>query len=145
MMASKLNEFLTHILKCLRQKDGQQLTTTIVLDFTSLPPESQQPYSILHDELNSHFPRGGDEALATKVRQTISSDEFGGFHSSFTESIIQYFRYLRDFSATDDLEKAKSIRQLTRYVEQVWLRMFWANVHEVSVSLRLETASMASS
>jgi hypothetical protein len=45
----------------------------------------------------------------------LSQEEFGVFSNSFSECVIQYFRYLRDFSRADNQTKATKIRQLTRY------------------------------
>ena len=113
--AGVLDSFLTEIVDSIRSKNGQRITDLIQLDFDSLTPERQTPYSNLNRELNSNFPLGSDGDLVSRCKRALSQDEFGIFSNSFSECIIQYFRYLRDFSTADNQTKATKIRQLTRY------------------------------
>lgn len=112
--ASVLDSFLTDIIASIRSKNGQRITDLIQLDFDSLPPARQKPYSDLNQELNQKYPPGNDGDLVARCKQPLSQDEFGIFSNSFSECIIQYFRYLRDFSTADNQTKATKIRQLTR-------------------------------
>ncbi|KIX99710.1 uncharacterized protein Z520_04346 [Fonsecaea multimorphosa CBS 102226] len=110
---SLLNSFLTEIVDSIRSKNGQRITDLIQLDFDSLSPERQKPYSELNQELNRAHPPERDGDLVARCKQTVSPDEFGSFSTSFSECIIQYFRYLRDFTSADNQAKATKIRQLT--------------------------------
>ncbi|KIW93844.1 uncharacterized protein Z519_05159 [Cladophialophora bantiana CBS 173.52] len=110
---SLLNSFLTEIVDSIRTKNGQRITDLIQLDFDSLGPERQKPYSDLNQELNRDHPPQRDGELVARCKQTVSQDEFGTFSTSFCECIIQYFRYLRDFTSADNQAKATKIRQLT--------------------------------
>lgn len=109
-----LDSFLTEIVSCIRSKNGQRITELIHLDFDSLPPERQKPYADLNGELNGSYPPANDGDLAARCKRDLSQDDFGTFSTPFSESIIQYFRYLRDFTTADNLAKASKIRQLTR-------------------------------
>ncbi|OQU99458.1 hypothetical protein CLAIMM_05089 [Cladophialophora immunda] len=110
---SLLNSFLTEIVDSIRTKNGQRITDLIQLDFDSLSPERQKPYADLNQELNRAHPPERDGELVARCKQTVSQDEFGAFSTSFSECIIQYFRYLRDFTSADNQAKATKIRQLT--------------------------------
>ncbi|KIW80692.1 hypothetical protein Z517_07308 [Fonsecaea pedrosoi CBS 271.37] len=110
---SLLSSFLTDIVDSIRTKNGQRITDLIQLDFDSLSPERQKPYSDLNQELNRVHPPERDGELVARCKQTVSQDEFGSFSTSFSECIIQYFRYLRDFTSADNQAKATKIRQLT--------------------------------
>jgi hypothetical protein len=110
-----LNSFLTTIVGSVRARDGQRVTDLIQLDFESLAPAQQKPYADLNQELNQTFPPPRDEGLVEKCKSSISSDEFGSFSNSFSECVIQYFRYLRDFATIDNQTKATKIRRLTRW------------------------------
>ncbi|OAP56455.1 hypothetical protein AYL99_09634 [Fonsecaea erecta] len=110
---SLLNSFLTEIVDSIRNKNGQRITDLIQLDFDRLSPERQKPYSDLNQELNRDHPPERDGELVARCKQTVSQDEFGSFSTSFSECIIQYFRYLRDFTSADNQAKATKIRQLT--------------------------------
>ena len=112
--SSVLESFNAEIVNCVRNKGGQRITDLIQLDFDSLPPNRQKPYAELNQELNQKFPPGNDAGFVSKYKQFFSQDEFGIFSISFSECIIQYFRYLRDFSTADNQTKAIKIRQLTR-------------------------------
>ncbi len=109
-----LDSFFSTIVESIRSKNGLRITELIQLDFASLPPARQKPYGDLNAELNQHYPAGNDEGLVARCRKEVSYDEFGPFSTSFSESIIQYFRYLRDFATADNQAKASKIRQLTR-------------------------------
>ncbi|KIW66097.1 hypothetical protein PV04_08301 [Phialophora macrospora] len=111
--ASVLDSFLTEIVDSVRNKTAQRITDLIQLDFDALSPDRRKPYSDLNQELNQKYPPGGDGGLVARCKQSLSQEEFGVFSNSFTECIIQYFRYLRDFSRADNQTKATKIRQLT--------------------------------
>ena len=111
---SMLDSFLNEILNSLRAKDGHRITDLIQLDFESMDPSRQKPYADLNAELNQRFRQGNDAGLSKHCKDALPQDELGSFHSSFSESIIQYFRYLRDFATADNQSKAYEIRQLTR-------------------------------
>ena len=111
--ASLLDSFLTEIVDSIRCKNGRRITDLIQLDFESLGPERQRSYSDLNRELQK-YPPGNDGDLVARCKQPLSQDEFGIFSNSFSECIIQYFRYLRDFSTADNQTKATKVRQLTR-------------------------------
>ncbi|KAK4943553.1 hypothetical protein LTR10_016847 [Elasticomyces elasticus] len=108
-----LDSFLLVILDSIRSKNGQRITELIQLDFDSLPPDRQKPYADLNSELSRTYPAGNDADLVTRCQRDLSWDEFGTFSISFAESIVQYFRYLRDFTTADNQAKASKIRQLT--------------------------------
>lgn len=109
-----LDEFLNAILNSIKAKDGHGITNLIQLDFENLEPSRQQSYADLNAELNNKFPRGNDAGLSARCKEALPQNILGGFHSSFSESLVQYFRYLRDFTSADNLSKALEIRQLTR-------------------------------
>jgi hypothetical protein len=111
---SMLNSFLTEIVNSLRAKDGHRITDLIQLDFENIEPSRQKPYADLNTELNAKYRRGSDSGLSKQCKDALAQDEFGSFHSAFTDSLIQYFRYLRDFTTADNQSKAFEIRQLTR-------------------------------
>lgn len=111
-----LDSFLTVIVDSIRSKNGQRVTELIQLDFQSLSPERQRPYGDLNKELNSNYTPNNDEGLVARCKRDISSDEFGAFSTPFSDSVVQYFRYLRDFTTADNQAKALKIRQLTRCV-----------------------------
>ncbi|KIX03432.1 uncharacterized protein Z518_06984 [Rhinocladiella mackenziei CBS 650.93] len=110
---SVLDSFLTEIVDSIQTKNGQRITELIQLDFESLSPARQKPYADLNRELNDNYPPGSDGELVSRCKKDLSQDEFGTFSSPFSESIIQYFRYLRDFTTADNQAKASKIRQLT--------------------------------
>ncbi|KAL6247026.1 hypothetical protein RBB50_006333 [Rhinocladiella similis] len=108
-----LDSFLTVIIDSIRSKNGQRITELIQLDFGSLPPERQKPYADLNAELNRSYPREKDGELSARCQRELSQDELGLFSITFSDSIVQYFRYLRDFTTADNHAKASKIRQLT--------------------------------
>lgn len=116
-MSSTVDAFLGQILHSVSQRDGQRLIGFIVLDFDSLPEDRRQPYGDLHNELNQRYPAIKDAALSTKVKQALPADQLLSCHSAFTESIIQYFRYVRDYVNDSALLKARKIEKLTRSVQ----------------------------
>lgn len=109
-----LDSFLAEIVSSVRNKNGERITELIQLDFDSLTPDRQKPYADLNQELNSNFPPTNDGGLVARCKNALPQDEFGTFSTTFSESIIQYFRYLRDFTTADNQAKASKIRQLTR-------------------------------
>jgi hypothetical protein len=111
-----LDSFLSVIIDSIRSKNGRRIAELIQLDFESLSPDRQKPYADLNGELNRHFRSGNDEDLVTRCKRDVSQDEFGSFSTPFSDSIVQYFRYLRDFTTADNQAKAIKIRQLTRCV-----------------------------
>ncbi|ETI25477.1 hypothetical protein G647_02250 [Cladophialophora carrionii CBS 160.54] len=111
--ASVLDSFLTEIVDSVRHKTAQRITDLIQLDFDALSPERRKPYSDLNQELNQRYPPGSDGPLVARCKQSLPQEEFGVFSNSFSECVIQYFRYLRDFSTADNQTKATKIRQLT--------------------------------
>ena len=111
---SLLNTFLTDITVSLRSKNGQRITELIYLDVESLPRDRQQPYVQLNAELNSQFPKGNDSAMSERCRAAVPDEEFSTFTSPFSECLVRYFRYLRDFTSSDNLSRALEIRNLTR-------------------------------
>jgi hypothetical protein len=112
---SILDSFLTEIVSSIRSKNGQRIAELIQLDFDSLPPERQKPYAELNAELNTQYPASSNDSdLVTRCKSVLSQDEFGSFSSPFSDSIVHYFRYLRDFTTADNRAKALKIRQLTR-------------------------------
>lgn len=111
---SLLDVFLNEILASIKAKNGHRITDLIQLDFENLEPSRQKPYSDLNAELNSRFPRDNDAGLSARCKEVLPQNILGGFQSSFSESLIQYFRYLRDFTTADNLSKALEIRHLTR-------------------------------
>ena len=115
-MSSVVDAFLGQILHSVSSRDGQRLTSFIVLDFDSLPAERRQPYGDLHIEVNQRYPTTKDAALSAKVKQALPADQLSSCHSAFTESIIQYFRYVRDYVNDSALLKARKIEKLTRSV-----------------------------
>lgn len=108
-----LQSFLDEIHKSLKTKDGQRIADLIHLDVESLPSDRQRPYVQLNSELASQYPTSNDAALLQRCRAVITPEEFGTFSTSFSESISQYFAYLRDIGTADNLTKALEIRQLT--------------------------------
>lgn len=113
-----LDSFLTVIIDSIRSKNGQRITELIQLDIGSLPPERQKPYADLNSELNRNYPPEKDGELSARCHRDLSQDEFGLFSITFSDSIVHYFRYLRDFTTADNHAKASKIRQLTRYVHR---------------------------
>jgi len=113
---SLLDSFLTEIVTSLRSKNGVRISELIQLDFEGLSTERQQPYADLNGELNSNYARGNDAELVQQCKRAIAQHEFGSFATAFSESILLYFRYLRDFTTADNQAKASEIRQLTRCV-----------------------------
>ena len=109
-----LDQFLTEITQSLRSRNGSRIAELIHLDVESLPPDRQQPYVQLNQQLKSQYPRGRDGGILERCRAAVPQDEFGSFSTSFSESIARYFRYLRDVDTADNLSKALEIRQLTR-------------------------------
>ncbi|KAJ9610757.1 hypothetical protein H2200_005534 [Cladophialophora chaetospira] len=110
---SGLESFLNEIVDSIRSKNGTRITDLFQLDFDSLTPARRKPYGDLNQELNQNYPPGNDGGLTTRCKQPFSQDEFGIFSNSFSECVIQYFRYLRDFATADNQSKATKIRQLT--------------------------------
>ncbi|KIW46929.1 uncharacterized protein PV06_02549 [Exophiala oligosperma] len=108
-----LDSFLTVIIDSIRSKNGQRITELIQLDIGSLPPERQKPYADLNSELNRNYPPEKDGELSARCHRDLSQDEFGLFSITFSDSIVHYFRYLRDFTTADNHAKASKIRQLT--------------------------------
>ncbi|KAJ4522111.1 hypothetical protein HRR81_001543 [Exophiala dermatitidis] len=111
---SALDSFLAEIINSVRNKNGARITELIQLDFDSLAPERQKAYGDLNQQLNRQFPPTNDGELVARCKNALPQDEFGTFSTTFSESIIQYFRYLRDFTTADNQAKASKIRQLTR-------------------------------
>jgi hypothetical protein len=115
---SVLDQFLSDITSSLRNKNGSRIAELIHLDVERLPPERQKPYVELNQQLKAQFPRSQDGRLDGRLlercRAAVPQDEFGSFSTSFSESIVRYFRYLRDVDTADNLSKAGEIRQLTR-------------------------------
>lgn len=114
-MSSTIDSFLGQILQSVNQRDGQRLTSFIILDFDSLSADRRQPYGDLHTELNQRYPVTKDAALSTKVKQALPADQLLSCHAAFTESIVQYFRYVRDYVNDSALLKARKIEKLTRH------------------------------
>ncbi|EXJ86803.1 hypothetical protein A1O3_03757 [Capronia epimyces CBS 606.96] len=110
---SALDSFLAEIIASVRNKNGERITDLIQLDFDSLSPDRQKPYADLNQELNRNFPAANDAGLIAQCKKALPHEEFGTFSTTFSESIIQYFRYLRDFTTADNQAKASKIRQLT--------------------------------
>ncbi len=124
--ASGLDAFLTEIVESIRKKNGSRITDLFQLDFDSLTPARRKPYEDLNQELNQKYAPGNDGGLTNRVKRPFSQDEFGIFSNSFSECVLSYFRYLRDFSTADNQAKATKIRQLTRYVHR---STFWVITH----------------
>jgi len=114
-MSATIDAFLGQILQSVSQRDGQRLTSCIVLDFDSLPEDRRRPYGDLHNELNQLYPSSKDSVLSNKVKQALPTDQLMSCHTAFTESITQYFRYVRDYVNDSALLKARKIEKLTRY------------------------------
>lgn len=113
---SRLDAHLQQILNCIQQKDGNRLKLFFVLDLDNVQPEYREAYNQLYQDLNNTYPTSKNAALSTKVKQFMPSDALGSFHTSFTDSIVLYLRYLRDYLSNDNLTKAESIERLVKYV-----------------------------
>lgn len=113
-LMSVLDQFLSGITQSLRVRNGSRIAELIYLDVESLPPDRQQPYGQLNQQLKSQFPASQDGRLLERCRIAVPQDEFSSFATSFSESIARYFRYLRGVDTADNLSKALEIRQLTR-------------------------------
>lgn len=117
---SVLDQFLSEITQSLRNKNGTRIAELIHLDVESLPPDRQQPYVQLNQQLKAQYPSGQggrlDGRLLERCKAAVPETEFGSFSTSFSESIARYFRYLRGVDTADNLSKALEIRQLTRLV-----------------------------
>jgi len=113
---SRIDTHLQLVLSCLQQKDGNRLKQSFPLDLDNVPANSRQAFEQLHQELNSNFPAGNNASLATKVKQFMPSNQLDTFHGPFTDSVIQYLKYLRDYLSNDNLAKAESIEKLVTYV-----------------------------
>ncbi len=111
---SVLDQFLSGITQSLRGRSGSRIAELIHLDVESLPPDRQEPYVQLNQQLKSQYPPGQDGHLLDRCRAAVPQEDFGGFSTSFSESIARYFRYLRGVDTADNLSKALEIRQLTR-------------------------------
>lgn len=108
-----LDTFLQQILSALSSRNGTALIDLLALDLNSLPTDLQKPYNNLHSFLNQQYPASKDAELSSKIKASLPSTSFATFQIPFSELLNQYFRYLRDFASTSNLQKAKLIRQLT--------------------------------
>lgn len=108
-----LDTFLQQILSALSSKNGTALIDLLALDLNSLPGDLQKPYNDLHSFLNQQYPSSKDAELSTKIKSALPSASFATFQLPFSELLNQYFRYLRDFTSTTNLQKARLVRQLT--------------------------------
>ncbi|RMZ75336.1 hypothetical protein DV737_g5356, partial [Chaetothyriales sp. CBS 132003] len=113
MSMSLLATFLSDITASLRSKNGHRVAELIHLDVERLPPDRQRPYVQLNTELNSQYPKDNDEALLERCRSAVPDDEFTTFTPPFSECLVRYFRYLRDFTSSENLTRALEIRSLT--------------------------------
>ncbi|RMZ75143.1 hypothetical protein DV738_g5642, partial [Chaetothyriales sp. CBS 135597] len=113
ILMSLLATFLSDITTSLRNKNGHRVAELIHLDVERLPPDRQQPYVLLNAELNSQYPKHNDEALSERCRSAVPDGEFSTFTAPFSECLVRYFRYLRDFTSSDNLTRALEIRSLT--------------------------------
>ena len=113
-MVSILDQFLFGITQSLRGRNGSRIAELIHLDVESLPPDRQQPYVQLNQQLKSQYPASQDGRLLERCKAAVPQDQFGSFSNAFSESIARYFRYLRGVDTADNLSKALEIRQLTR-------------------------------
>ena len=111
---SVLDQFLSGITQSLKDRNGSRIAELIHLDVESLPPDQQQPYVQLNQQLKTQYPAGQNDRLVERCRAAVPQKEFGGFSISFSESIARYFRYLRGVDTAENLSKALEIRQLTR-------------------------------
>lgn len=109
-----IDSFLGQISQSIQNHDGKKIASLFVLDFGSLPPAQQKPYSDLHTELNARYAAGKDAALSTKIRTTLTSDLLRSTHSAFCEAVAQYFRYIRDYAGDSGLTKSRKIERLTK-------------------------------
>jgi hypothetical protein len=117
---SVLDAFLSEIAQSLRSKNGSRIAELIHLDVESLPPDRQQPYVQLNQQLKAQYPASQDGRLDGRLlercKAAVPEKEFSGFSNSFPECLARYFRYLRGVDTADNLSKALEIRQLTRSV-----------------------------
>ncbi|RMZ87576.1 hypothetical protein DV736_g5193, partial [Chaetothyriales sp. CBS 134916] len=113
MSTSLLTTFLSDITASLKNKNGQRIAELIHLDVERLQPDRQRPYVELNAELNSQYPKDSDEDLSERCRSAVPVDEFNTFTAPFSECLVKYFRYLRDFTSSDNLTRALEIRSLT--------------------------------
>lgn len=111
---SILDDFLSGITESLKGRNGSRIAELIHIDVEGLPPDRQQPYVQLNQQLKSQYPASQDGRLLERCKTAVPQDDFGSFANSFSECIARYFRYLRGVDTADNLSKALEIRQLTR-------------------------------
>lgn len=114
---SMIDSFLHLIQKSISDRNASKLLEFIVLNFDSIPADRRGSFQNLHQELNNQYPVSkSDSALSDRVKKSLTRNVLGGCHSGFSELIVIYFRYVRDFPGDSPLVKAKKIEKLTRYV-----------------------------
>lgn len=111
-----IDTFLHLTLQSISNRDAQRLLEFIVLNFDAIPEDKRQPFQNLHVELNNQYPPNSDSALPERVKKSLTQSVLSGCHAPFSELIVIYFRYVRDFPGDSPLIKAKKIEKLTRYV-----------------------------
>ena len=114
MSTPTVDQFLNEISRILRQEDGGQLQSYLLVE----PPYSNL-YQSMIKELQQSFSRGDEEALEAKcaegVPETRGGEEVGSW-SAFNKFMVQYFVFLRDVNIQNLLSTYNLLSELVQYV-----------------------------
>lgn len=101
MACPTIDQFLEEVARYLREKNGIKLEGVMLVE-PPLPPQ----YSYLVKELQELFPVSRQDALEAKCTSSLPEYEEGddgGSWISFISFTAQYFAFIRDVFAVDDL------------------------------------------
>jgi hypothetical protein len=106
-----LDQFLQEIGNIFRQRNGARLQDVLQLE-PPLPPA----YSSIVSELNTHFPKGQDQALAGRCEGVIpvAEDGIGSAWGAFPDFLARYFRFLRDADPSNLADLYEQLKSLTK-------------------------------
>ena len=120
MTTPTVDRFLGGITKILREKNGAELQSYLILE-PPLPPL----YTIIINELRQSFPKKNASALEAKVEKALPADEegdAGGSWTAFITFLAQYFAFLRDVNIDNLVETHDLLKALLKFVAYMMCR-----------------------
>lgn len=114
MSSPTIDQFLSEIARILREHNGSQLQSYLILE-PPLPPL----YNKIVTELKQVYPAFNQAPLEKKVENYIPEYEEGddgGSNASFITFLVKYFTFLRDFDVDQLVETHDMLKSLLKLV-----------------------------
>jgi len=135
MSTPTIDQFLSEIARILREHNGSQLQSYMVLE-----PPLPSLYSKVVSELKQVYPVFNQAPLEKKVDSYIPEYEDGddgGSNASFIAFLVKYFTFLRDVDVNQLVETHDMLKSLLKSVLSQQLKQEGAHAEKVAVNASL--------